>query len=48
MKSLKIAIFSITGNNFAKAIIEVFKRGVDEKVIANDECSKIMCRMCIN
>ena len=40
MKSLNIAIFSITRDNFAKAIIEVFKRGVDVKVIADDECVK--------
>ena len=39
-KSLNVAIFSITRDNFAKAIIEVFKRGIDVKVIADDECMK--------
>ena len=40
MKSLDIAIFSITRDNFAKAIIEVFKRGIKVRVIADDECVK--------
>ena len=40
MKSLNIAIFSITRDNFAKAIIEVFKRGIKVRVIADDECVK--------
>ena len=39
-KSLNIAIFSITRDNFAKAIIEVFKRGIKVRVIADDECVK--------
>jgi hypothetical protein len=39
-KSLDIAIFSITRDNFAKAIIEVFKRGIKVRVIADDECVK--------
>ena len=39
-KSLNIAIFSITRDNFAKAIIEVFKKGIDVRVIADDECVK--------
>ena len=39
-KSLNIAIFSITRDNFAKAIIEVFNRGVKVRVIADDECVK--------
>ena len=40
MKSLNIAIFSITRDNFAKAIIEVFKKGISVRVIADDECVK--------
>ena len=40
MKSLNIAIFSITRDNFAKAIIEVFKKGIKVRVIADDECVK--------
>ena len=40
VKSLDIAIFSITRDNFAKAIIEVFKRGIKVRVIADDECVK--------
>ena len=39
-KSLNIAIFSITRDNFAKAIIEVYKRGIKVRVIADDECVK--------
>ena len=39
-KSLNVAIFSITRDNFAKAIIEVFKRGIKVRVIADDECVK--------
>ena len=39
-KSLDIAIFSITRDNFAKAIIEGYKRGVKVRVIADDECVK--------
>lgn len=39
-KSLNVAIFSITRDNFAKAIIEVFKKGIDVKIIADDECVK--------
>ena len=38
--SLNIAIFSITRDNFAKAIIEVFNKGVKVRVIADDECVK--------
>ena len=40
MKSLDIAIFSLTGDNFAKAVIEVFNRGIKVRVIADDECIK--------
>ena len=40
MKSLNVAIFSLTRDNFAKAIIEVFKKGVKVRVIADDECVK--------
>ena len=40
MKSLNIAIFSLTRDNFAKSIIEVFKRGVKVKIISDDECVK--------
>ena len=40
MKSLNVAIFSITRDNFAKAIIEVFKKGINVRVIADDECVK--------
>jgi hypothetical protein len=40
MKSLNIAIFSLTRDNFAKAVIEVFKKGVKVRVIADDECIK--------
>jgi len=40
MKSLNVAIFSLTRDNFAKAIIEVFKKGVNVRVIADDECVK--------
>ena len=39
-KSLDIAIFSLTRDNFAKAIIEVYNRGVKVRVIADDECIK--------
>ena len=39
-KSLDVAIFSLTRDNFAKAIIEVFKRGANVRVIADDECVK--------
>ena len=38
--SLNIAIFSLTRDNFAKAIIEVFKKGIKVRVIADDECVK--------
>jgi hypothetical protein len=37
MKSLNVAIFSITRDNFAKAIIEVFKKGINVRVIADDK-----------
>jgi len=40
MKSLDIAIFSLTRDNFAKAVIEVFNRGIKVRVIADDECVK--------
>ena len=40
MKSLDIAIFSLTRDNFAKAAIEVFNRGIKVRVIADDECVK--------
>jgi len=40
MKSLNVAIFSLTRDNFAKAIIEVFKKGINVRVIADDECVK--------
>ena len=39
-QSLNVAIFSLTRDNFAKSIIEVFKRGVKVRVIADDECIK--------
>ena len=38
--SLNIAIFSLTRDNFAKSIIEVYNRGVKVRVIADDECVK--------
>ena len=38
--SLDIAIFSLTRDNFAKAIKEVFNRGIKVRVIADDECVK--------
>ena len=38
--SLNIAIFSLTRDNFAKAIKEVFNRGIKVRVIADDECVK--------
>ena len=40
MKSLNVAIFSLTRDNFAKAIIEVFKKGINVGVIADDEWVK--------
>lgn len=39
-QSLNVAIFSLTRDNFAKSLIEVFKRGVKVRVIADDECVK--------
>ena len=39
-QSLNVAIFSLTRDNFAKSIIEVFKRGVKVRVLADDECVK--------
>ena len=39
-KSLNIAIFSLTRDNFAKSIIEVYKRGISVRIIADDECVK--------
>ena len=39
-QSLNVAIFSLTRDNFAKSIIEVFNRGVKVRVIADDECVK--------
>ena len=39
-QSLNVAIFSLTRDNFSKSLIEVFKRGVKVRVIADDECVK--------
>ena len=39
-KSLNIAIFSLTRDNFAKSIIEAYNRGIKVRVIADDECVK--------
>ena len=39
-QSLNVAIFSLTRDNFAKSIIEVFNKGVKVRVIADDECVK--------
>ena len=38
--SLNVAIFSLTRDNFAKAIIEAYNRGIKVRVIADDECVK--------
>ena len=39
-KSLNVAIFSLTRDNFAKAIIEAFKKGINVRVIADNEWVK--------
>ena len=38
--SLNVAIFSLTRDNFAKAIIEAYNRVIKVRVIADDECVK--------
>jgi hypothetical protein len=41
-KTLDIAIFCLTNNNIACAIEEGFKRGIKVRIIADDECCKMM------
>ena len=39
-KTLDIAIFSLTLDSIAEAILEAFQRGIKVRVIADDECAK--------
>ena len=39
-KTLDIAIFSLTLDSIAEAILEAFQRGITVRVIADDECAK--------
>ena len=39
-KTLDIAIFSLTLDSIAEAILEAFQRGIKVRMIADDECSK--------
>jgi cardiolipin hydrolase len=41
-KSLDIAIFTLTNDKIAAAILESFSRGVKVRVIADDECCKAL------
>ena len=39
-KTLDIAIFSLTLDSIAEAILEAFQRGIKVRIIADDECAK--------
>ena len=39
-KTLDIAIFSLTLDSIAEAILEAFQRGIKVRMIADDECAK--------
>ena len=39
-KTLDIAIFSLTLNSIAEAILEAYQRGIKVRMIADDECAK--------
>ena len=39
-KTLDIAIFSLTLDSIAEAILEAFQRGIKVRVVADDECAK--------
>jgi phosphatidylserine/phosphatidylglycerophosphate/cardiolipin synthase-like enzyme len=39
-ETLDIAVFTITNNKLAAAIEEAHKRGVNVRIITDDECSK--------
>jgi cardiolipin hydrolase len=41
-KTLDIAIFTLTNDKIAAAILEAFARGVKIRIIADDECCKMM------
>ena len=41
-KSLDIAIFTLTNDKISAAITEAFERGVKIRIIADDECCKMM------
>ena len=40
--SLDIAIFTLTNNSITCAVEEVYKRGVKVRIIADDECCKML------
>jgi hypothetical protein len=41
-KTIDIAIFTLTNDKIAAAIIESFSRGIEVRVIADDECCKAL------
>jgi cardiolipin hydrolase len=46
-KTLDVAIFTLTNDKISGAIEEAFKRGIKVRVIADDECCKMIGSDCL-
>ena len=40
--SLDVAIFTLTRDSISQAILEAYKRGIKVRIIADDNCAKII------